>query len=130
MSPTTTNKQTRVQSQAAAALESYLDPDYEVEEAISSFIQPVYDLYSETLPSEEQLADALDGIWNALLDKAISTPYSDDVTQGRLVTFTKKLQSLPPPDQPAPKIWDLALWSDLPILGAVIRQHWNTGPSI
>ena len=48
----------------------------------------------------------------------------------RLVTFVNAIKSLPPPDQPAPQVWGLSLWSDLPILGATIREQWSIGPSM
>jgi hypothetical protein len=124
-----TNSIDVTQSQASAALEPYLKSDTELQDAVSSFIQPAYDLYTEKLPDESQLADALDALWTAILNKVLSIPYNDN-KQGRLVMLVDAIKSLPPPDQPAPQIWGLKLWTDLPVLGAIIRQQWNLGPSI
>jgi hypothetical protein len=128
MSPGKTKSINIAQGQASVALESYLKSDTELQGAVSCFVQSLYDLYAENLPSESQLANALDTLWMALLDIAQSTAYSD-LTQDRLVAFVKAVKSLPPPSQPAPQVWGLSLWSDLPILGATIRERWNTGPS-
>jgi hypothetical protein len=114
---------------ASAALEAYLKSDAELQDTVPRFIQPIYDLYAEKLPNESQLADALDALWTALLDIAQSTPHNDPA-QDRLVFFTKAVKSLSPPDRPTPEIWGLSLWSDLPILGASVRERWNIGPSI
>lgn len=129
MSPGKTNLIDVAQSRAFAALESYLKSDTDLQDAVSGFIQPVYDLYTEKLPTESQLADALDALWTALLNEVVSIAYND-TKQGCLATFVNEIKSLPPPDQPAPQIWSLKLWSDLPILGATMRQRWNSGPGI
>lgn len=117
------------QEQASAALQSYLESDTGLQDAVSCFVKPLYDLYAEKHPNESQLADALDALWTAFLSKVLSIPCNDP-EQGRLVTFVNAIKSLPPPDQPAPQIWGLSLWSDLPILGASVRERWNIGPSI
>lgn len=128
MSPGKTKNSIDVaEDQASAALELYLESDTELQDAVTRFTQPVCDLYTEMVPNERELADALDALWNALLDIAQSTPYNDPV-QDRLVSFIKAVKSLPPPDRPAPEIWGLSLWSDLPILGAGIRERWDIGP--
>jgi len=124
-----TNSIDVAQSQASAALEHYLESDTEVQDAVSSFIQPAYDFYTEKLPDESQLAEVLDALWTALLNKVLSIPYNDN-KQDRLVMLVDAIKSLPPPDHPAPQIWGLKLWTDLPVLGAIIRQQWNLGPSI
>jgi len=130
MSPGRTNEGIDVaKDHASTALESYLKSDTELQDAVQRFIQPIYDLYAEKLPNESQLADALDALWTALLDIAQSTPY-DDPSQDRLVSFIKTVKSLPPPDCSTPEIWGRSLWSDLPVLGASLRERWNIGPSI
>lgn len=129
MPPGKTNSIDVAQGRASAALKSYLQSDTELlQDAVSSFIQPVYDLYTEKLPTESQLDDALDALWTALLNELVSTAYNDAKQDG-LVTFVNAIKSLPPPDQPAPQIWGLSLWSDLPNLGTAMRERWNTGPS-
>lgn len=129
MSPGKTNSVDVAQDQASAALESYLNSGVDLQDAVSLFIQPVFGLYDQKLPSESQLSDSLDALWTALLDIAQSIPYSDP-TQDRLISFIKGVKSLPPPDRPAPEIWGLSLWHDLPILSASMRERWNISSSI
>jgi len=129
ISPSKTEMIDTMQDRAYKFLRPYLESDTELQDAVSGFIQPVYDLYNENHPTESQLADALDALWTALLNDVILTAYND-TRQDRFITFLNSIKALPPPDQPAPQIWGLSLWSDLPTLGAAIRERWNIGPSI
>jgi hypothetical protein len=64
------------------------------------------------------------GCLSIFLKQAHSTPF-DDTKQDRLVQFLKEIKLLQLPTDPAPQIWGMALWTDLPIFGASMRELWN-----
>lgn len=126
MSPSKVENANAAHNKASVVLDYYLKSELEIQSAVSLITKPVSDLTNKELAEESTLEDALEGLWSAILDKVRTASY-DDTTQDRIVWLLKAIKSLSPPIQPAPQIWGLSLWTDLPLLGAAIREAWNNG---
>jgi Protein of unknown function (DUF3632) len=107
--------------QASAALESYLKSNRDIH-SVLNFIKPVSDAVGS-----KKVETSLEILWDTVLQRALSTPY-DGPLQDNLVTFLKEIKSLPPHNTPAPRVYGLSLWSDLPLFGHNMRNQWNRSP--
>lgn len=72
--------------------------------------------------------------WSAVLSTAISTPSTDLDTHNTLVTLVGDVKALGPltrdtdGGKEVADTWGGRLWSDLPLLGASLREKWNDSP--
>ncbi|KAI0854774.1 hypothetical protein F4860DRAFT_507974 [Xylaria cubensis] len=61
------------------------------------------------------------GFWNDIFDVAQQITYSNPA-QDKLVQFVRELTLVP---ETGDKVWEARVWTDLPILGAAIREQLN-----
>ncbi|KAI0555744.1 hypothetical protein F4679DRAFT_3629 [Xylaria curta] len=94
-------------------LNSQLQPDttVPVSQAATSFTQSV------KKPEE----DFFWGFWNNIFEIAQQIPYSNPA-QDKLVQFVRELTLVP---ETGDKVWEARVWTDLPLLGAAIREQLN-----
>ncbi|KAI1438561.1 hypothetical protein GGR50DRAFT_691095 [Xylaria sp. CBS 124048] len=59
------------------------------------------------------------GFWNNIFDVAQQIPH-DNPAQDKLVTFLRELTLVPDTGN---TVWEVRVWTDLPLLGAAIREH-------
>ncbi|RYC64907.1 hypothetical protein CHU98_g1307 [Xylaria longipes] len=61
------------------------------------------------------------GFWNDIFDIAQQIPHSNPA-QDKIVAFVRELTLVP---ETGDKVWEARVWTDLPLLGAAIREHLN-----
>ncbi|KAI1425631.1 hypothetical protein F5Y12DRAFT_746869 [Xylaria sp. FL1777] len=59
------------------------------------------------------------GFWGDVFDVAQQIPHSNPA-QDKLVSFVRELTLVP---ETGDKVWEARVWTDLPLLGAAIREH-------
>ncbi|KAI1311106.1 hypothetical protein F5Y03DRAFT_321422 [Xylaria venustula] len=59
------------------------------------------------------------GFWNSIFNIAQQIPHSDPA-QDKLVLFVRELTLVP---ETGDKVWEARVWTDLPLLGASIREY-------
>jgi hypothetical protein len=93
----------------------------------ADFVQGVTDLFAHDSANAGQVEEALHRLWEVLIEKAEGIAW-DDAAQDRLAGLLQEIKLLPPPAQPAPQVWGLSLWGELPLFGASMRERWDLGP--
>ena len=108
----------------------------QVPAAIPELSAPVANAFRTNTASREEAENAAEGelwkTWSALLSAAADTPYSGEGErrQDALVDLLMGVQSqerLAWEDGTQCTVWNMAVWEDLPVFGAAVREEFNFG---
>lgn len=95
--------------------------------AIDSFCSPTEDIFMGSQNASEVEAQ-LWRAWKALVAAATQTPH-DSPGRQKLADFVLEVRNRPALERQGKvcKVWDAAVWKDLPIFGPQMREAWNEG---
>lgn len=115
-------------SQEYQALTAYLSPEPKpLDTSLDAFCKPAEDTFMNPQTASE-VESQLWRAWKAVIAAATQTPH-DSAGRQKLADFVLEVQNRPVLESGGNvcKIWDAAVWKDLPIFGPSMREAWNAG---
>ncbi len=125
---------------ALTDLVSATPPSDSLNSAIVALTQPTIQAIRAGCDADD-VESSLWQAWLALVAVAGQTPHDDSAQgQARLVELVQRIAELPSPSADADanadanagvdsagkdRVWDLKVWNDLPVFGAVMRESWD-----
>ena len=112
------------------AISTYLDNGSPQDKAIDTFCEPIEDHFMKT-QNPEDIEPLLWRAWQSITTIAAETPHESEQKRQKLSDLVIKIQARPVLESNGTtcNVWDAAVWKDLPVFGAQVREAWNSGRS-